>query len=322
MVLFNIFVLEETLPQSQAKQWGGWAEFLKDSNPLGCHRALRLWCYPLRGASQQAHTHALAVVAEKCEAEHLQQKQDAGNSVPCKSRFKPEQELLRRARVLRVILVSSLLGAFGSGVFTLSNNVLLGALHYKQEQLVFLGVFSKVVAVPSGLLAALLLPTIGCYRAWVGGSLLTVVGFGCFTTLGYYGPYVCMFIWTVAFSFIKPAVMVYLSIGLHKEDQAKGIAMLAVLDILPAVFAPPIFTALFFDPNSKQTTAFVLAGGVFLLNSMIVGFGLPHDMEAARRGSENKLYAAPNIATRNVAESEKQEDARGTRVHLATSRLT
>jgi hypothetical protein len=318
VVLFNTFVLEETLPQAQAKQWSGWAELLKDSSPLGYHRALRLWCYP--HASQQTHNQALAVAAGKCEAQQLEQEEDAGDG-PCTPRVEPEEELPRRARVLRVILVSSLLGAFGSGVFTLSNNVLLGALHYKQEQLVFLGVFSKLIAVPSGLLAALLLPTIGCYCAWVGGSLLTVVGFGCFTTLGYYGPYVCMFIWTVAFSFIKPAIMVYLSFGLRKEDQAKGIAILAVLDLLPAAFAPPIFTAVFFDPNSDQTTAFVLAGGVFLLSSMIVGFGLPRDMEAARLGSEKSLHAAPNIATSSVVQGETEEDARRTRAHLATSMM-
>ena len=47
--------------------------------------------------------------------------------------------------------------------------------------------------------------------------------------------------------------MVYLSQGLHKADQAKGVAVLGVLDILPAIIGGPFFTAVFFDPNSTQT---------------------------------------------------------------------
>jgi hypothetical protein len=35
-----------------------------------------------------------------------------------------------------------------------------------------------------------------------------VVGFLCFTTMGYTGPFITMFVWTVSFAFIKPAVMV------------------------------------------------------------------------------------------------------------------
>ena len=86
-------------------------------------------------------------------------------------------------------------------------------------------------------------------------------------------------------------VSVYLSAGLRKEDQAKGIAILAVLDILLAAVAPPIFTALFFDPNSKQTTAFLFAGAIFLLITMVVGFGLPRDAETSRIGSDNRFHA-------------------------------
>ena len=71
----------------------------------------------------------------------------------------------------------------------------------------------------------------------------------------------------------------YLSIGLRKEDQAKGVAVLGVLDILPAVFGGPFFTAVFFDPNSKQTRAFAFAGAIFLVISIIIGCGLPRDAE-------------------------------------------
>ena len=49
------------------------------------------------------------------------------------------------------------------------------------------------------------------------------------------GPFVTMFIWTVAFAFIKPAVMVYLSVGLRKEDQAKGVAVLGKFTCNPPV---------------------------------------------------------------------------------------
>lgn len=318
VMLFIIFVLEETLPHSQAKEWAGWREFLNDSNPLRYHRLLRLWCCPARQhAEDQASAAAVTLASnestqgsesalldeQRTESRHTSEEetehdQASSDGFACAFPPEPAEMILRRTQVLRVILVSSLLGAFGSGVFALSNNVLLGALHYKQEELVFLGVFSKVLAVPSGLLAAALLPTIGCYCAWVSGSLLTVVGFGCFTTLGYYGPYVCMFIWTLAFSFIKPAVMVYLSIGLRKEDQAKGVAILAVLDILPAAFAPAFFTAVFFDPSSTQTTAFVFAGGVFLLMAMIVGFGLPHNVEVTSLDNETRLHAEPKMGAR------------------------
>lgn len=302
VMLFIIFVLEETLPRSHAKKWSGWGEFMKDVSPLGYRPALRLWCCPFtQHVRGKMHTETVEMTDQSAQEQgnkgeagnDLDQAEAVDTDVAYASEREPEEEIVRRARVLRVILVVSLLSAFGSGVFALSNNVLLGALHYKQEELVFLGVFSKIVAVPSGLLAAALLPSIGCYCAWVGGLLLAVVGFGCFTTLGYYGPYVCFFIWTVAFAFIKPAVMVFLSIGLRKEDQAKGIATLAVLDILPAAFAPAFFTAVFFDPNSTQTTAFMLAGALFLLTALIVAFGLPRHVEIPGWGSQTTMNVEP-----------------------------
>lgn len=267
VMLFIIFVLEETLPALQQKQWAGWAELLKDASPLGggSRDALKLWCC-------QQDPEPIARSEESSD-------DDDGGSTPAGGGAALEQVKLRRARVLRVILATSLLGAFGTGVFSLANNVLLGALHYKQEELVFLGVFSKAVSIPAALLAALVLPKLGCYYAWLGGSMGTVLGFLCFTTLGYWGPFVTMFIWTVAFAFIKPAVMVYLSVGLRKEDQAKGVAVLGVLDILPAVFGGPFFTAVFFDPNSKQTQAFCFAGLIFVAVSLIIGCGLPKDAE-------------------------------------------
>ena len=47
VMLFTIFVLEETLPPSRAKQWGGWSELLKDASPWGYRHAIRLWCCPV-----------------------------------------------------------------------------------------------------------------------------------------------------------------------------------------------------------------------------------------------------------------------------------
>ena len=51
-----------------------------------------------------------------------------------------------------------------------------------------------------------------------------------------------------------------------------------MLDILPAVFGGPFFTAVFFDPNSKQTQAFFFAGLIFVVTSLIIAVGLPKDV--------------------------------------------
>ena len=69
----------------------------------------------------------------------------------------------------------------------------------------FLGIFSKVVAIPAALSAALIVPAIGCYWSWVLGSCAASLGFLCFTTLGHWGPYATMLIWTLSFSLVKPA---------------------------------------------------------------------------------------------------------------------
>ena len=168
--------LEETLPPERAKPWGGWGELGRDLSPFspGYRHGLRLWC-----------------------------------STPEPAAGETEASVRLRGRVLRIILVSSLLAAFAAGVFSLAANVLLGALHFKQEELVFLGIFSKVVAIPAALSAALIVPAIGCYWSWVLGSCAASLGFLCFTTLGHWGPYVTMLIWTLSFSLVKPASYVH-----------------------------------------------------------------------------------------------------------------
>jgi hypothetical protein len=147
VMLFTIFVLEETLPPSRAKQWGGWGELLKDASPWGYRHAIRLWCCPVPQKQQpepepepepepatlssddstEVASVALQTVAAAAGASSSSSE---GWSAPKARRGDAEAQ---RGKVLRVILVTSLLGAFGEGVFSLANNVLLGALHYKQE---------------------------------------------------------------------------------------------------------------------------------------------------------------------------------------------
>ena len=118
--------------------------------------------------------------------------------------------------------------------------------------------------------------------------------------------------------------MVYLSQGLHKADQAKGVAVLGVLDILPAIIGGPFFTAVFFDPNSTQTgehnaagldfvrrleeqtnnsacwaaAAFYVAGLLFGVCTALVALGMPREPGGAaeREGSPTAAQPAALVA--------------------------
>ena len=66
--------------------------------------------------------------------------------------------------------------------------------------------------------------------------------------------------------------MVYLSQGLHKADQAKGVAVLGVLDILPAIIGGPFFTAVFPTHSSLtlgSTTPYRISTIKFDIRKMI-----------------------------------------------------
>jgi hypothetical protein len=51
------------------------------------------------------------------------------------------------------------------------------------------GMFGRALLVPASLLAAVLLPRIGCYWAWVLSSFGSALAFMALSTLGFYGPY-------------------------------------------------------------------------------------------------------------------------------------
>jgi MFS family permease len=168
MMLFVCCALRETLPREHTKPWAGCRVLLHDLVPapgvkLWCNRRLCCCCCGGGGGGggHRPRTRRRRGVGVAEAAPETDSQSHGAPSLGawtpdavCEGTLKTTVQLGAAAavtagahtdqqiRILRVILVASLLMAFAKGVEALWNNVLLGALHWHQEELVFLSASS------------------------------------------------------------------------------------------------------------------------------------------------------------------------------------
>jgi hypothetical protein len=250
-VLFIYCMIEESM--ASPKLWTGWREFSLDVLP--CRGGVNgryldgcgLWCYRSKGTRSDN----------------------------------------QRVRILRSIVVMAGFGVFFEGVLTLKNSILLGPMHFKQEEgLIYISWAAKVATIAAAPLSAFVTPRIGAKWAIMLGGVLKVLGYLAFPSFGQNGPYAQAVLTCMGGAFSDPAQMIYIASALGEKNQARGISALFIMLFIPGIFGGPIFTGVFYDPNTFNTPAWMSAGLGTALTFAFVFFYLPNDPDAHRKLAE------------------------------------
>ena len=137
---------------------------------------------------------------------------------------------------------------------------MFGVMHFLQEEKIYVSLATKLYVVVGAVSASWLLPKIGPFHATVGGLVLIGLGPVAFVSLpGKMGAYVSPLLSTLGSSIQGPAGTMYMASVFQPSDITRFQGTISTLVILPALFAGPTFTALFYGDKARMDQGFLSA---------------------------------------------------------------
>ena len=156
-----------------------------------------------------------------------------------------------------------------AGCYSMSANYMMGQLHYQQEDTIPVNFAGWVFAIASGGIGVMLTPRLGAQKTMALGFGLTALAPLMFVTTGEVGPYFEKLCSAIGNTIMWPPLMMYLGAMLQATDLSRAQSAASILQVIPGIFAPGIFTTLFYGDKTHMDVGYVV-GSILLFANVLV----------------------------------------------------
>ena len=165
-----------------------------------------------------------------------------------------------------------------AGCYSMSANYMMGQLHYRQEDTIPVNFAGRVFAIAGGGIGVMLTPRLGAQKTMALGFGLTALAPLMFVTTGEAGPYFEKLCSAIGNTIMRPPLMMYLGAALQATDLSRAQSAASILQVIPAIFAPGIFTALFYGDKTRMDVGYVVGSILLFANVPVALFMFPKNL--------------------------------------------
>jgi MFS family permease len=239
VMVFIWFLVPETM--ANPKPWPGVREFLRDILPLEpCCRG---------GGGGEGS----APVPDST---------GYGAAVWCRGPDEPgsnAEGAAERKKVMNAYLAIQFLIHLSNGVQALDGNMMLGPMHFKQEERIYVSLVSKAFVVIGAAVGAVTLPKYGPWKNILAGCILAVMGPLTYAILpGQIGGYLKPMLLNSGASLVQPAGVMYIAAVMPPEDLARTQGMLFFFTTIANALGP-VYTVVYYGAGDLMREGYAFA---------------------------------------------------------------